>query len=71
MDLSACLDSSSWEAEGNLKQKLYDYGVEMSSGHAYHDETPGKFRFIFSVEKDTLVEGLRRYVLILFCVYLE
>jgi xeroderma pigmentosum group C-complementing protein len=56
------MDSPSWESEAKLKQKLYDYGVEMSSGHAYHDETPGKFRFIFSVDKHTLLEGLRRYV---------
>jgi aspartate/methionine/tyrosine aminotransferase len=66
IDLSACLHSPLWEAEDDLQQRLYDYGVEMSSGRAYHDETPGKFRFIFSVNKDTLVEGLSRCVLVLF-----
>ncbi|KAF2999666.1 hypothetical protein E8E13_001012 [Curvularia kusanoi] len=59
-DLSACLHGTSWEAEDELKQKLYDHGVEMSSGRAYHDEAPGKFRFLFSVDTDTLEEGLRR-----------
>jgi hypothetical protein len=62
IDLSACLQELSWEAEDALKQKLYDYGVEMSSGRAYHAETPGRFRFLFSVDRDTVMEGLRRYV---------
>jgi DNA-binding transcriptional MocR family regulator len=63
IDLSACLQEWSWEAEDALKQKLYDNGVEMSSGRAYHAETPGRFRFLFSVDRDTLMEGLRRYVI--------
>lgn len=58
--MSACLHSLSWQAEDDLRQKLYDFGIEMSAGHAYHDEKPGKFRFIFSVDKDSLAEGLRR-----------
>ena len=62
IDLSACLNEETWEAEDALKQKLYDHGVEMSSGHAYHAETPGRFRFLFSVDRDTVMEGLRRYV---------
>jgi hypothetical protein len=62
--MSACLHSPSWQAEDDLRQKLYDYGVEMSAGRAYHDESPGKFRFIFSVDKDFLAEGLRRCVLV-------
>lgn len=62
IDLSACLQELSWDAEDALKQRLYDYGVEMSSGRAYHAETPGRFRFLFSVDKDTVMEGLRRYV---------
>ncbi|KAH6615391.1 1-aminocyclopropane-1-carboxylate synthase 1 [Boeremia exigua] len=60
IDMSICLQSLSWQAEDDLRQKLYDNGVEMSAGHAYYDESPGKFRFIFSVDKDSLVEGLRR-----------
>jgi hypothetical protein len=62
IDLSVCLHELSWEAEDVLKQRLYDYGVEMSSGRAYHAETPGRFRFLFSVDRDTVLEGLRRYV---------
>jgi len=62
IDLSACLQELSWDAEDALKQRLYDYGVEMSSGRAYHAETPGRFRFLFSVDKDTVMEGLRRIV---------
>lgn len=65
LDLSACLHEPTWQAENELQQKIYDYaqgGVEMSSGHAYHAERPGWFRFIFSVDKDTLEEGIRRYV---------
>ena len=60
IDLSACLHELSWDAEDALKQRLYDYGVEMSSGHAYHAETPGRFRFLFSVDRDTVIEGLQR-----------
>jgi hypothetical protein len=66
IDLSACLHSPLWEVEDDLRQRLYDYGVEMSSGRAYRDEIPGKFRFLFSVNRDTLMEGLRRCVLLLF-----
>jgi aspartate/methionine/tyrosine aminotransferase len=62
IDLSACLTSPTWRAEGELKQQSYDCLVEMAAGRAYHDESPGKFRFIFSVDKDTLIEGLRRVV---------
>ena len=62
IDLSARLHELSWEAEDTMKQKLYEYGVEMSSGRTYHAETPGMFRFLFSVDRDTVMEGLRRYV---------
>ena len=62
LDLSVCLQEQTWEAEDKLKQQLYDYGVEMSSGRAYRDEKPGRFRLIFSIDKDSLEEALRRYV---------
>ncbi|KAF2124105.1 aminotransferase, classes I and II family [Dothidotthia symphoricarpi CBS 119687] len=62
IDLSACLQDPSWQAEEDLKMRLYDHGVEMSTGQAYHDRMPGSFRFIFSVDRDTLVEGLARIV---------
>lgn len=58
--MSAFLHSLSWQAEDDLRVKLYNFGEEMSAGHAYHDERPGKFRFIYSVDKDSLAEGLRR-----------
>jgi len=56
------LATQTWEAEDELKKKLYDSGLEMSAGHAYHDEVPGNFRFLFSMDRDTLEEGLRRVV---------
>lgn len=54
--------SQTWQAEDELKQKLYEAGVEMSAGHAYHDEDPGHFHFIFSLTGDRMQEGLRRIV---------
>jgi bifunctional pyridoxal-dependent enzyme with beta-cystathionase and maltose regulon repressor activities len=60
IDLSKCLQSGGWQAEKHLKQELFDVGIEMSTGEAYHDELPGRFRLIFSVNKDMLQEGLRR-----------
>ncbi|EDU45581.1 Aspartate tyrosine aromatic aminotransferase [Pyrenophora tritici-repentis] len=62
IDLSACLKAREWDAEDELKLQLYNFGLEMSAGNAYHDEEPGKFRFIFSVDKDMLEEALRRVV---------
>lgn len=60
IDLSKCLEGEGWQAETALKKKLVDAGIEMSTGQAYHDETPGRFRFIFSVDKDLMLEGLKR-----------
>ncbi|TVY89872.1 putative aminotransferase [Lachnellula willkommii] len=61
IDLSPFLsDASSWEAEKALKEKLSRHGVELASGLGYMEETPGWFRVIFTVERDALVEGLRR-----------
>jgi hypothetical protein len=60
VDLSACLTSPTWRAEGELKQQSYDCLMEMAAGRAYHDESPGRFRFIFSVDRDTLIEGFRK-----------
>ncbi|CAE7175293.1 hypothetical protein P3342_007934 [Pyrenophora teres f. teres] len=62
IDLSVCLSARTWEAEDELKLKLYNFGLEMSAGHAYHDEVPGSFRFLFSVDRDALEEALRRIV---------
>jgi xeroderma pigmentosum group C-complementing protein len=62
VDLSACLHSLTWQSEDELKQALYDHGIEMSAGHAYHDKKPGNFRFLFSMDRDTVEEGLRRVI---------
>jgi 1-aminocyclopropane-1-carboxylate synthase len=51
-----------WAAELDLSQQLQEIGVEMSSGYAYHNETAGWFRVIFSVEREILEEGLSRFV---------
>ncbi|KAM0158531.1 hypothetical protein ACHAQE_005441 [Botrytis cinerea] len=51
-----------WKAEKMLSSKLLKAGVEMSTGFAYHNEKPGWFRIIFSVEREVLEEGLRRII---------
>ncbi|CAN9085154.1 unnamed protein product [Alternaria sp. RS040] len=48
--------------QDELKQALYNHGVEMSAGQAYHDEKPGNFRFLFSLDRNTVEEGLRRVI---------
>ncbi|GAM33884.1 aminotransferase [Talaromyces pinophilus] len=66
IDLSKCLNArivdtqEEWAAELDLSQQLQEIGVEMSSGYAYHNETAGWFRVIFSVEREILEEGLSR-----------
>jgi 1-aminocyclopropane-1-carboxylate synthase len=61
IDLSPFLeDQDSWEAEKMLSSKLLKAGIEMSTGFSYHNEKPGWFRVIFSVEREALEEGLRR-----------
>ncbi|KAJ5381817.1 uncharacterized protein N7496_004245 [Penicillium cataractarum] len=68
IDLSKCLDPTliadqgGWAAESDLSHRLLQIGVKMSSGYAYHNEVPGWFRIIFSVEVETLKEGLSRIV---------
>ncbi|QRD93146.1 acc synthase [Aspergillus flavus] len=68
VDLSRCLnptliaDQGGWAAELDLSSRLLQIGVRMSSGYAYHNEVPGWFRITFSVEMETLEEGLSRYV---------
>lgn len=70
IDLSKCLDPTiiadqgGWAAESDISRRLLQIGVKMSSGYAYHNEVPGWFRIIFSVEVETLKEGLSRYVLV-------
>ncbi|KAF7629549.1 hypothetical protein AFLA_013263 [Aspergillus flavus NRRL3357] len=68
VDLSRCLnptliaDQGGWAAELDLSSRLLQIGVRMSSGYAYHNEVPGWFRITFSVEMETLEEGLSRIV---------
>ncbi|KAF2259380.1 1-aminocyclopropane-1-carboxylate synthase 1 [Lojkania enalia] len=62
IDLSNCLRGNGWEAEMHMQQELFKVGLEMSTGLAYHNERPGWFRFIFSVNRDMLKEGLRRLI---------
>ncbi|GIK06663.1 hypothetical protein Aspvir_002313 [Aspergillus viridinutans] len=66
VDLSKCLDKAivasrgGWAAELDLSRRLQELGVEMSTGYAYHNEVPGWFRVIFSLEEESLKEGLSR-----------
>ncbi|KAB8246174.1 pyridoxal phosphate-dependent transferase [Aspergillus flavus] len=55
-------DQGGWAAELDLSNRLLQIGVRMSSGYAYHNEVPGWFGIIFSVEMETLEEGLSRIV---------
>ncbi|KAF7133606.1 hypothetical protein CNMCM5793_004735 [Aspergillus hiratsukae] len=66
IDLSKCLDKAvvssqgGWAAELDLSRRLQQIGVQMSTGYAYHNEVPGWFRVIFSLEEESLKEGLSR-----------
>ncbi|QKX61154.1 uncharacterized protein TRUGW13939_08301 [Talaromyces rugulosus] len=68
IDLSKCLDPTivanqgEWEAESHLSGRIRQIGVEMSSGYAYHNEAAGWFRVIFTVDVETLKEGLSRII---------
>ncbi|KAF3392554.1 1-aminocyclopropane-1-carboxylate synthase-like protein 1 [Penicillium rolfsii] len=66
IDLSKCLDQAivtsqgGWAAEVDLSRRLQQIGVVMASGYAYHNEVPGWFRVIFSVEVESLKTALSR-----------
>jgi DNA-binding transcriptional MocR family regulator len=60
--VSAMADKGGWSAEEELRGKLLDAGVLISTGSAYKFQRPGWFRVIFTLEKDVLEEGLRRCV---------
>ncbi|PKX90106.1 acc synthase [Aspergillus novofumigatus IBT 16806] len=68
IDLSKCLDKAivasqdGWAAELDLSRRLQQIGVEMSTGYAYHNEVPGWFRVIFSLDEESLKEGLSRII---------
>ncbi|KAI1640709.1 pyridoxal phosphate-dependent transferase [Biscogniauxia mediterranea] len=70
LDLSAHLPTAetngdAWAAERLLTERFEEAGVIMSSGEPYHAPSPGRFRLIFSVDEETLREGLRRIRLVL------
>lgn len=65
LDLSPYLalsetNGDGWAAERLLSKKLRDNGVEMSTGERYQSELPGFFRMIFSYDKASLREGIKR-----------
>ncbi|KAI0491165.1 PLP-dependent transferase [Xylaria cf. heliscus] len=49
-----------WAAQRLLSQRLYVAGVFMSTGESYRAPDPGMFRLIFSLDEETLREGIRR-----------
>lgn len=65
IDLSPWLDESSTEAgnerEYALAQRLLDGGVGLHPCEE-HNDIPGHFRLVFSQDRDTLSEGLKRSV---------
>ncbi|KAK0108047.1 hypothetical protein ONS95_002871 [Cadophora gregata] len=54
-------DQPDHEREFALAQKLLDAGVGVHPCEE-HGESPGHFRIVFSLDRDTLAEGLRRLV---------
>jgi hypothetical protein len=49
-----------WAAERLLSKRFKESGVIMLTGEVYHAPNPDRFRVIFSVEEDTLREGIKR-----------
>jgi DNA-binding transcriptional MocR family regulator len=62
-DLSSYLSAKTWDAEKQLKDKLAEAGIPLSSGRLYRAESPGWFRFIFTLEKDAMELAIKRYAL--------
>ncbi|KAI0197338.1 pyridoxal phosphate-dependent transferase [Xylaria flabelliformis] len=48
------------KAQKLLSERLEEAGVSMATGETYRAPEPGMFRVIFSVDEDTLREGIRR-----------
>ncbi|KAI9688278.1 MAG: hypothetical protein M1820_010306 [Bogoriella megaspora] len=68
VDLSPYLDleavgGDGWETERQLAKEITDARVDLARGESYGSETPGWFRVIFSVERDMVIEGVKRYVM--------
>jgi bifunctional pyridoxal-dependent enzyme with beta-cystathionase and maltose regulon repressor activities len=65
LDLSAHLplaecDGDGWAAQRLLSKRFLEAGITMCNGEYYHAPNPGRFRLVFSVEKEALKEGIRR-----------
>ncbi|KAI0909023.1 PLP-dependent transferase [Ustulina deusta] len=65
LDLSPFLpvketNGDGWAAEELLSERITKEGVTMATGRAYQAPEPGRFRFIFSLDEETLREGIRR-----------
>lgn len=65
LDLSPFLpvketNGDGWAAEDLLSERITKEGVTMATGRAYQAPEPGRFRFIFSLDEETLREGIRR-----------
>ncbi|KAF1810418.1 PLP-dependent transferase [Eremomyces bilateralis CBS 781.70] len=56
-------DVDGWEGEKQLAARMVEKKVYMTPGAQLSSEEPGWFRIIFSHERKTLVEGLRRVIL--------
>ena len=50
-----------WKAEQDLRDAISRAKIPLASGAAYRAERPGWFRVIFTVDKDSVEESLKRY----------
>ena len=60
-----------WKAEQDLRDAITRAKIPLASGAAYRAERPGWFRIIFTVDKDSVEESLRRYRIsnsVVFCL---
>ncbi|KAI0445492.1 PLP-dependent transferase [Xylaria telfairii] len=49
-----------WSAQRLLSERLDQAGVSMSTGETYRAPKPGMFRLVFSLDEESLREGIRR-----------
>ncbi|KAI0405233.1 PLP-dependent transferase [Xylaria palmicola] len=49
-----------WLAQRLLSERLEQAGVSMSTGEAYRAPEPGRFRVVFSLDEESLKEGIQR-----------
>lgn len=55
-------DDSGWNAEKKLAAAITEAGVPLASGFKYRSERPGWFRILFTVDKESLEEALKRII---------